>query len=91
MFSIREILVGFGRILQGHLFPVLETELGPLSDLQQQLVRTLVLLRLDMFVEKQVGRGRPGHDRGAIARASSQRRYLIFQLRGLCWIACTTT
>jgi hypothetical protein len=56
-------------ISQGHLFPVIEAELGPLSDLQQQLVRTLALLQLDAFVEVRCGRGRPAHDRVAIARA----------------------
>jgi len=69
MFSLRDTLVQFGNILQGQLFPVLEAELGALSDLQQQLVRTLALLQLDAFVEVRCGRGRPAHDRAAIARA----------------------
>jgi len=69
MFSLRDTLVQFGNILQGQLFPVLEAELGALSDLQQQLVRTLALLQLDAFVEVRCGRGRPAHDRSAIARA----------------------
>jgi IS5 family transposase len=69
MFSLRDTLVQFGNILQGRLFPVLEAELGPLSDVQQQLVRTLALLQLDACVEARCGRGRPAHDRAAIARA----------------------
>ena len=69
MISLRDTLVQFGNILQGRLFPVLEAELGALSDLQQQLVRTLALLQLDAFVEVRCGRGRPAHDRAAIARA----------------------
>jgi len=69
MFSLRDTLVQFGNILQGRLFPVLEAELGPLGELQQQLVRTLALLQLDAFVEVRYGRGRPAHDRAAIARA----------------------
>ena len=69
MFSLRETLVQFGNILQGRLFPVLEAELGPLGELQQQLVRTLALLQLDACVEVRCGRGRPAHDRAAIARA----------------------
>lgn len=69
MISLRETLVQFGNILQGQLFPVLEAEFGPLSGLQQQLVRTLALLQLDAFVEVRGGRGRPAHDRAAIARA----------------------
>jgi hypothetical protein len=69
MFSLRDTLVQFGNILQGRLFPVLEAELGPLSELQQQLVRTLALLQLDACVVARCGRGRPAHDRAAIARA----------------------
>lgn len=69
MYSLRDVLIGFGQILQDHLFPVLEAELGELSDLQRQLVRTLALLQLDNFVMVRRRRGRPAHDRGAIARA----------------------
>lgn len=69
MISLRESLVQFGKFLQGRLFPVLESELGPLSERQQQFVRTLALLQLDTFTEAYGGRGRPGHDRSAIARA----------------------
>jgi hypothetical protein len=72
LFSLRDPLVQFGHILQGRLFPVLEAELGALSDLQQQLVRTLALLQLDAFVEVRCGRGRPAHDRAAIARLRGQ-------------------
>ena len=67
--SLLQVLASFGRILQGDLFPALEAELGPLSDLQQKLVRTLALLQLDGFVAFRHGRGRRPHDRAAIARA----------------------
>lgn len=79
MYSLRETLVQFGNILQGRLFPVLEAELGPLSDLQQQLVRTLALLQLDALVEVRCGRGRPAHDRAAIARAFVAKAVLNLQ------------
>jgi hypothetical protein len=69
MHSLLQVLGSFGRVLQGHLFPALEAELGPLTDLQQKLVRTLAMLHLDGFVVVRHGRGRPPHDRGAIARA----------------------
>jgi IS5 family transposase len=69
MHSLLQLLGSFGQILQGHLFPVLEQELGPLSDRQQKLVRTLAMLQLDGFVAVRHGRGRPPHDRAAIARA----------------------
>jgi hypothetical protein len=69
MHSLLQVLASFGRVLQGHLFPALESELGPLTDLQQKLVRTLAMLHLDGFVVVRHGRGRPPHDRGTIARA----------------------
>ncbi len=70
MHSLHQVLASFGRILQGHLFPALEAELGPLSELQQKLVRTLAILQLDVFAPvRHGGRGRPGHNRGSIARA----------------------
>lgn len=69
MHSLHQVLASFGRVLQGHLFPALEAELGPLSDLQQKLVRTLAMLQLDGFVAVRHGRGRPPHDRATIARA----------------------
>ncbi len=69
MHSLLQVLASFGRILQGRLFPALEEVLGPLSDLQQKLVRTLALLQLDGFVVVRHGPGRPPHDRAALARA----------------------
>jgi hypothetical protein len=69
MNSLLQALSTFGHILQGRLFPALDAALGRLSDLEQQLVRILALLQLDGFVSVRHGRGRPPHDRGAIARA----------------------
>src|SRR5512134_553192 len=69
MNSLLQFLGTFGRVLQNRLFPALQEELGPLSDLQQRLVRILALLQLDGFVVVRHGRGRPLQDRGAIARA----------------------
>lgn len=69
MISLRESLFQFGNFLQGRLFPLLAAELGPLSERQQQFVRTLALLQLDSFTERGRRRGRPSHDRSAIARA----------------------
>ena len=69
MHSLRQLLVNFGQILQGQLFPRLEAELGPLGERHEKLVRTLALLQLDGFVAVRHGRGRPSHDRAAIARA----------------------
>jgi hypothetical protein len=69
MNSIHEVFRGFGQILQNQLFPVLEEELGPLSDRHQELVRALALLQMDGFVTVHHGRGRPPHDRACLARA----------------------
>lgn len=69
MNSVAETLAGFGRILQKHLFPALEAELGALTGVQQRFVAILAMLDLDHFVVVRHGRGRPAHDRAAIARA----------------------
>ena len=69
MNSLLNILGTFGKILQNQLFPVLEEELGPLSERHQDFVRALALLEMDGFVAIQHGRGRPSHDRACIARA----------------------
>jgi hypothetical protein len=59
----------FCSVLQDHLFPVLHEELGPLGPNHERFVRALVLLQLDGFVAVRHGRGRPAHDRAAVARA----------------------
>jgi hypothetical protein len=63
-----QFLSQFGQILQNQLFPALREELGTMSQQHQKLVRTLAMLEIDGFVMVRHGRGRPGHDRGAIAR-----------------------
>lgn len=67
--SLLQFLNQFGRIIQGQLFPALEEELGPMGQHHRKLVRTLAMLEMDGFVMARGGRGRPRHDRGAIARA----------------------
>jgi hypothetical protein len=69
MNSLHELLGSFGQILQAQLFPVLQEELGPLSDRHQDFVSALALLQLDGLVAVRHGRGRPPHDRACIARA----------------------
>jgi hypothetical protein len=68
MSSLLQLLGRFANIFQAQLFPALEEALGPLSALHQKFAKTLALLELDRFVAVQHGRGRPRHDRGAIAR-----------------------
>jgi hypothetical protein len=69
MNSLLNLLGTFGQILQNQLFPVLEEEVGPLSERHQDFVRALALLQMDGFVAVRHGRGRPSHDRACIARA----------------------
>jgi hypothetical protein len=69
MNSITAFLGTFSQLLQGHLFPVLTEELGPLGDHHQAFVRALSLLQLDGLVYRRRGRGRPAYDRACVARA----------------------
>jgi hypothetical protein len=69
MNSLLDIFGTFGQILQNQLFPVLEEEVGPLSEHHRDFVRALALLQMDGFTAAQHGRGRPPHDRACIARA----------------------
>ena len=69
MSSLLQLLSRFANVFQAQLFPALEESLGPLSALHQKFAKTLAMLELDRFVAVQHGRGRPPHDRGAMARA----------------------
>lgn len=69
MNSLLDIFGVFGQILQNQLFPVLEEEVGPLSERHRDLVRALALLQMDGFIAVRHGRGRRPHDRACIARA----------------------
>ena len=56
--------------IQGHLFPWLRAELGPLTDQHKRLVTVLELARIEAFVRMRAdGPGRPLDDRHALARA----------------------
>jgi len=67
--SLLQYLASFGQILQDHLFPVMEQELGAMSGRHQQFVQALAMLEMDGFVTVRHGRGRPAHDRASMARA----------------------
>ncbi|MCM3901516.1 MAG: transposase [Pyrinomonadaceae bacterium] len=60
----------FWLTVQGTLFPWLASELGELSEKQQQLVKILELLQIESYIKGQQGvLGRPLEDRQAIGRA----------------------
>ena len=69
MSSLLQLLGQFANVFQEQLFPAMEEALGPLSAGHQKLAKTLAMLELDGFVSVQHGRGRPGHDPGAMRRA----------------------
>ena len=54
---------------QRNLFPLLNEEVGPLTDKQLQVATTLEVLRLESFFAHEHGPGRPPEDRVPIARA----------------------
>jgi hypothetical protein len=68
--TLRQQLTQFAHLLQTSLFPVLEQQLGELSDTAKRLIATLSLIPLERFVPVSRGwMGRPQKDRVAIARA----------------------
>ena len=56
--------------IQGHLFPMLRAEVGPLTGEHERLVTVLGMVRVEAFVRLcEGGPGRPREDRHALARA----------------------
>jgi Transposase DDE domain/Transposase domain (DUF772) len=56
--------------IQGHLFPWLQAEVGPLTDNHKRLVTVLEMVRVEAVVRmRDGGPGRPLDDRHALARA----------------------
>lgn len=67
---LREFLSGTWSHIQGNLFPWLAEELGPLTDMHRKLIIVLEVSCVHAFVKGWHGlRGRPLHDRTALARA----------------------
>ena len=63
-------LMQFLRVMQGHLFPKLEEELGPLTDKLRQLIAMLELVQIEAIVGPwHRGVGRPALHERAIVRA----------------------
>jgi hypothetical protein len=70
LLTLRQQLSRFSHLLQRELFPVLESELGELSETARRLVTILELIPLSRFIPSSQGwNGRPPHDRHAIASA----------------------
>lgn len=70
MNSLRELFAPCWGSIQAMLFPMLEKELGPLTEKQQQLVQTLEIIRIESWMPLHFREpGRPLKDRVAIARA----------------------
>jgi hypothetical protein len=68
--NLRQQLTRFAHVLQTQLFPVLEEELGELTEPAKRLVATLEMIPLARFVPSSGGWvGRPLKDRLAIASA----------------------
>ena len=68
--TLRQQLARFSHLLQSALFPVLEEELGELSDTNKRLIAVLNLIPLARFIPSSRGwMGRPSKDRVAIASA----------------------
>ena len=68
--TLSEQLKQFVRVMQGTLFPVLQEELGPLTEKHRQLVALLNMIRIEVLVAcGRGGVGRPAKDRRAMARA----------------------
>ena len=68
--TLRQQLTQFAHLLQSKLFPVLEQELGEISESGKRLIAVLSLIPLARFVPCSRGwMGRPSKDRLTIARA----------------------
>jgi hypothetical protein len=70
MQSLRASFAAYWESIQQGLFPRLEHALGPLTEKQQQLVRTLEVIRIEQMIPRRFrAPGRPCKDRAALARA----------------------
>src|SRR5450759_2727486 len=89
--TLADQLMQFVRVLQVALFPMLQEELGPLTEKHRQLVAVLNMIRIEALIAGSCGGvGRPLKDRRAIARAFVAKAVYNFALaqwaaRGSCW------
>ena len=67
---LRVVFAPYWQSIQHALFPQLECVLGPLTEKQQQVVRTLEVIRIEQMIPPRFRvPGRPPKDRAAMARA----------------------
>ena len=69
MHSTRERLSSYWGRIKDFLFSPIEEEVGSLTNKQQQLITALEVIRIEDFIERHAGVGRPPEDRLPIARA----------------------
>ena len=70
MSRLRVVFAPYWQSIQHALFPQLECVLGPLTEKQQQVVRTLEVIRIEQMIPPRFRvPGRPPKDRAAMARA----------------------
>jgi len=87
--TLRQQITQFAHVLQTSLFPVLNEELGELTEPAQRLVATLEMNPLARFVPCSRGwMGRPSKDRLAIASAFVAKAVYGFNNTSLdsCWM-----
>jgi hypothetical protein len=95
--TLADQLMQFVRVLQVALFPMLQEELGPLTEKHRQLVAVLNMIRIEALIAGSCGGvGRPLKDRRAIARAFVAKAVYNFALAqwappGSCWNAWRAT
>lgn len=79
--TLRQQITQFARVLQTELFPVLQEELGELTEPAKRLVATLEMIPLARFVPSGRGWvGRPPKDRLAVANAFVAKAVYGFSL-----------
>ena len=69
MHSTREMLSTYSQLIKINLHLSLTEVIGPLTNKQQKLITALEVIRIEGFISKHVGVGRPTEDRAPIARA----------------------
>ena len=90
--TLRQQMTQFAHVLQTKLFPVLEEEVGELTEPAKRLIATLEMIPLANFLPVNGGWvGRPLKARLAIARPSSPRPSMVLARPDSCSWPCNAT